>query len=749
MNEDQRKLPALLLGSLLVLVAIAACVENPVPVNKAPVARIGSPVTAASYDTGVAIPFDGSGSYDPEKKSLTFTWKFGDNATGTGNRTTHAYALPGKYIVTLEVSDGKKKGTDRAELNIAQANRAPAVKFRASVTNVSNEQAVDFNASETTDADNDSMTFNWAFGDGTVGQGKLVSHLYPNVGPYNVTLNVSDGKTTSAAQQSINVFQANRAPVAVFKATPLVAFINSAVDFDASYSTDADDDNLTATLAFGDGTNGTGLKTSHTFSKMGNFTVTCTVSDGQAERTVNIIVTVLPKAKITLDWNQTDYGYIVQTEIEVGKANLSVFVTSSGGGTDAAAAIAELAKDRYRATSTVLPSRGATLTVTARYWGLVIGARTMTIYENTPMPGKNCTATFDASMSSHTVSGTSDEWFNVSGSISVVVRDLIAEYSMRITDGSMESRETTENGDTRVGKSELSGGWFNQTLDAGLQTATRMEMATRGNSSTTNETGVEVEKFTTVQEMVKVGHNSTRAYLKMDGTQHGSTLSYTVTTLGIEEHANGDGKLFSCIKLKFNYTADAYMPNPPGPSLHMIYFSDDIQWVVQDEDHYTNTTICHEFTTNVYLINDTTGKWNLTGTDSGIEYVDSDGNGLYNPDIAPLSSDEAFTFHGLVPRELVVGDRIVGTNEHGVTVVIEALEGGQRTVDGVTYTVILLKGTFSGAGGNASGTSENWIVSQGNLTGLTVESKEQKSWTSERKVEDSSSSFKAVRVEEE
>jgi hypothetical protein len=748
MQRVKGKLSSLLLGSMMVLVAAAACVEN-TPINKAPVARIGSPVNGAVFDTGVIITFDGSGSYDPEKKALTFSWNFGDNTNGTGNRTAHSYALPGKYIVGLEVSDGNKKGNDRAELNITQANRAPAVRFSVGNATVSNEETVAFNASETTDADNDALAYSWSFGDGTVGQGKLVSHMYPNVGAYNVTLNVSDGKTTSSALQAITVYQANRAPAPKLKATPLVAFINSSVEFDASGSTDADNDSLTAAWDFGDGATGAGQKAGHAYPTMGNFTIIVTVSDGKAERTANVIVTVLPRAKILIDWNQTDYGYIIQPEVPVDGANISVSVAMAGGPADNSAAVETLARDRYRATSTVIPMRGATLTVTARYWGLAIGSRTMTIYENTPMPGQNCTATFDASMSTHTFSSSSDSWFNISGEIGVVVRDLAADYSMRITGGTSETRETTDTGNIRAGTGRITGGWYNQTLDAGMQTGNSMDIAMDGNSTTTNGTGSEIERFHSVQETKKAGHNTTEASLRMDGTQYGAALSYSIATLGIEEHANGDGKLFSCIKLRFNYSADAYVPNPPGGPLHMKYFSDDIQWNVQDDDHYVNTTIYHEYLTNVYLVNETTGEWTLAQNTSGSEYPDSDGDGRYNPDPKPLGSDEAFTFHGLIPRELIAGDRITGTNEHDVTVVLESQDGGQRTVDGVTYTVVLLKGTFSGAGGNASGTSENWIVSQGDLTGLTLESKEQKRWAGEGAVEESTTGFNAVRIEEE
>jgi hypothetical protein len=742
------KLPALLFGSMMVMVAAAACVEN-TPMNKAPMARIGSPVNGATIDTGVIITFDGSGSYDPEKKALTFAWNFGDNATGAGNKTTHSYALPGKYVVSLEVSDGKKKGNDRAELNIAQANRAPAARFSISNTTVSNEETVTFDASGTTDADNDSMAFSWSFGDGTVGQGKLVSHLYPAAGSYNVTLNVSDGKTGSSALQAMTVYQANRAPVPVLKAAPLLAFINSSVEFDASGSTDADNDSLTAAWDFGDGATGTGLKAAHSYSRMGNFTATGTVSDGKAARTATVMVTVLPKVKILLDWNRTDYGYMILPEVAVERANLSVSVASSAGGTDAAADITELAKDSYRATSAVLPSRGATLTVTARYWGLVMGARAMTIYENTPMPGHDCTAAMEGSFSIRTTSGSYEGWTNISGSGDITVRDMLAYYSLAITGGATDNTARLPDNSTIVSKGEILGGWSNQTFDAGAAANITMEISASGNRTFTNATGTEILKVRSSSFQKKEGRNDTELGETYNGTQYGIPVMHKLTTAGIEDHKNGAGRIFSCLKVIINDSADFYQPDPGNPPIHVLLYNETTAWIVRDEDRYTNTTIDLNFTARSFVVNDTTGIWTLIDEKAAQQWPDSNLDGRYNPDPKPLGSDEAFTFHGLVPRELFAGDRMTGTNEHGVTVVIEARDGGQRTVDGVTYAVILLKGTFSGAGGNASGSSETWIVSQGNLTGLTLESREQKHWAGEGAIEDDSTVFIAVRIEED
>jgi PKD repeat protein len=73
--------------------------------NHAPVADAGGP--RYTGETGVAVVFDGSSSFDPDGDPLTYEWHFGDGETGTGATPQHVYRLPGTYLVTLIVHDGE------------------------------------------------------------------------------------------------------------------------------------------------------------------------------------------------------------------------------------------------------------------------------------------------------------------------------------------------------------------------------------------------------------------------------------------------------------------------------------------------------------------------------------------------------------------------------------------------------------------------------------------------------------------
>lgn len=54
---------------------------------------------------GDKVAFDAGKSTDPDHDALLAAWDFGDGATGVGSAITHAFEQPGRYLVTLRVSD--------------------------------------------------------------------------------------------------------------------------------------------------------------------------------------------------------------------------------------------------------------------------------------------------------------------------------------------------------------------------------------------------------------------------------------------------------------------------------------------------------------------------------------------------------------------------------------------------------------------------------------------------------------------
>ena len=93
----------------------------------------GNPPPVAAFTTSctqLVCTFDGSTSTD-DGTIVSYAWTFGDTATGTGATTSHTYADPGTYAVTLTVTDNLG-ATDDVPGSVTCPNNPAAVGFRAS-----------------------------------------------------------------------------------------------------------------------------------------------------------------------------------------------------------------------------------------------------------------------------------------------------------------------------------------------------------------------------------------------------------------------------------------------------------------------------------------------------------------------------------------------------------------------------------------------------------------------------------------
>ena len=115
---------------------------------------------------------------------------------------------------------------------------------------------------------------------GRVVNGNQLILSYPNE-PASSTIDVSvyDGNSWLYFQ-TFQVNVENQIPVASATANPLAGSIPLQVNFNATASSDADNDPLSFSWDFGDGAQDTGAIVTHTYTQPGNYTATLTVDDG-------------------------------------------------------------------------------------------------------------------------------------------------------------------------------------------------------------------------------------------------------------------------------------------------------------------------------------------------------------------------------------------------------------------------------------------------------------------------------------
>ncbi len=178
--------------------------EPPVEGGPNPVAVMSMPAEAM---TGDEITFDGSASRPGASPIAGYEWEFGDGGTAEGAIVSHIYNLPGSYNVTLTVvSEDDSTGLDgpreiiilesTGEGGLPAAGDAPEPIMVIPATAQAGVE-ITFDGSLSRPGSSPIQSFNWNFGDGSVGRGMVVPYTYNDEGTYRVTLTVvdEDGRT--------------------------------------------------------------------------------------------------------------------------------------------------------------------------------------------------------------------------------------------------------------------------------------------------------------------------------------------------------------------------------------------------------------------------------------------------------------------------------------------------------------------------------------------------------------------------
>ncbi|WP_109830639.1 glycoside hydrolase family 48 protein [Reichenbachiella versicolor] len=246
--------------------------------------------TPISGKEPLVVTFDATNSSDPNGDPLTYSWVFGDGATGSGATVTHTYTNIGDNVVVLTVSDGANSDTATETIEVLDSNDAPIAAI--AVDNVSGVAPATFNFDGTgsSDPNGDPLTYLWDFGDGSTSTLASPSHVYNLEGNYTVTLIVNDGSRDSdPVVQILSVTDGSL--IVSFTATPDTGTIPLTVSFDASESSDPEGGTLSYSWDFGNGLSGTGVNSTSTYATAGSYTVTLTATSGVKTGTATQVIT--------------------------------------------------------------------------------------------------------------------------------------------------------------------------------------------------------------------------------------------------------------------------------------------------------------------------------------------------------------------------------------------------------------------------------------------------------------------------
>ncbi len=223
---------------------------------------------------------------------ITYSWTVGTQPVLVGSSIDITASAAGTYPVKVVASDSAGASAQTtASFTVIDAVLSTPVISATALAGFKANQIISFTGSSS-DPSGGTITYAWAFGDGTTGTGATTNHTYNASGSYTVTLTASnDLGTTAKSTYTVNI-DLPSAPV--LKPTVLTTTVNKVETFSAA-STDPNGLPLTYLWNFGDGITANTATATHAYTAAGNYTATVTVSNSNNKSsTGSIVVGVLP-----------------------------------------------------------------------------------------------------------------------------------------------------------------------------------------------------------------------------------------------------------------------------------------------------------------------------------------------------------------------------------------------------------------------------------------------------------------------
>ena len=163
-------------------------------------------------------------------------------------------------------------------VNVNIENNIPQAKAQVNDETPIAGDNLEFSGSLSRDVEDNTLSYNWNFGEGNIANTINPNHAYNNAGEYTVTLTVTDSDGASSQDTLIvNVLNEELEELnAVISASNDEPVIFEVVYFDGSLSTG---DIVNYNWNFGDGYLVNGVNSIHAYNNVGEYTVTLTVTD--------------------------------------------------------------------------------------------------------------------------------------------------------------------------------------------------------------------------------------------------------------------------------------------------------------------------------------------------------------------------------------------------------------------------------------------------------------------------------------
>ena len=243
-----------------------------------------------------------------DSKVITYSWSAtggkisGDEETATFDATG---VDPGKYMITVAVSDKKNEVSCSTDIEVLKRNLPPTASCAPASTTITQGDSTKISATAS-DPNNDQLTYTWTVnGEKLAAAGSQITFGSEGrqPGQYAVTATVSDGEETASCTSTITVQEKpNQPPVIECLTTTLDVASDGTVQLRARASDPDGGDVTISWSSTGGKVSGTGDTATFnaTGVRAGSYTVTATAVDSrQGRATCTMTVNVSERLSIT------------------------------------------------------------------------------------------------------------------------------------------------------------------------------------------------------------------------------------------------------------------------------------------------------------------------------------------------------------------------------------------------------------------------------------------------------------------
>jgi PKD repeat protein len=223
-------------------------------------------------------------------------------STGSDGRATVTYTAPAavdnvdrQTLVSIAVTptSGDARGDTPRSVDIrlvptgTVGGETPVPNFTVSPASPVQLQNVTFDASDPT-LDSQIIAYDWNFGDGDRGTGRVASHQYREVGSYTATLTVTDSAGRKGSRSRSVSVGSSGLPTASFVFSPTSPGVGEEIGFNASSSAAVAPRTIVRyDWEFGTGRTGSGMVVFKRYDTPGTYNVTLTVTDDAGNKSTN------------------------------------------------------------------------------------------------------------------------------------------------------------------------------------------------------------------------------------------------------------------------------------------------------------------------------------------------------------------------------------------------------------------------------------------------------------------------------